>query len=325
MTEPTTNNIGLIIPNTGDLPGAWGTTAVNTNMAAVDGILAGFQNISLSSATTITLTTPGAGSFTPGAGPNQSQNACLYFSGTQTGNAVISLTMPGIYRIWNQCLYSAYYIRLAPVSGPGSTIGAPNGKICTIFFDGTNVNYVDMPDPGTAYDLHGVATRPAWMFGCSTAPYLIKDGSIYSTSVHPVLGSLLGSTFGGNGITTFGVPDELSRVRLPLDTVGTNRITLPVSGISGVTMGSGGGDQNMQSHSHSVSLGFNDPGHTHNKSTSAGGGSSVTWYGGAASGAAPTDGNVTGITFNPSIGTTGNGGSGNVQPAIVSFLPLIKT
>ena len=83
---------GLNTPNTGDLVGAWGTTAVNANMQAVGGMFGGTLNISLSGATTITLTGPSG--LTPGAGPTQQQNFLLTFNGAQTGNAVVLFSRP---------------------------------------------------------------------------------------------------------------------------------------------------------------------------------------------------------------------------------------
>ena len=64
-----------------------------------------------------------------------------------------------------------------------------------------------------------VSTTPVWMQACSVAPYLIKDGSLYSTASYPALAQYLGSTYGGNGLTTFGLPDEPARARIGLDTL----------------------------------------------------------------------------------------------------------
>src|SRR6267154_1661288 len=103
---------GLNTPNTGDLVGAWGTTAVNANMQAVGGMFGGTLNISLSGATTITLTGPSG--LTPGAGPTQQQNFLLTFNGAQTGNAVVLFRRPGIYLISNRCTGTTAYVQLVP-------------------------------------------------------------------------------------------------------------------------------------------------------------------------------------------------------------------
>src|ERR1700722_5561670 len=262
MAEPNTVNRQLVVPLTGDLVGAWGTSALNPNFSQLDGILGGAATISLSSATTFALTI-GTGSITPSGGPNQSSNALLKFTGTLTGNAVIQFSQPGFYIVHNACTVGAFYVQLAPSAGTGSTIGAPPGKKQHVFFDGTSMDYVNMPDPGAAHDLHGATALPPWMTACSVLPYLIKDGSTYSSSVYPQLAAQLGSTFGGNGITTFGVPDERNRARIGLDTNGpgtfSNRLTTAACGFNGQVMGAAGGDQNLASHVHTTT----DPGHSH--------------------------------------------------------------
>ena len=235
MSEPVTNGKTLIIPNTGDLVAAWGTSALNPNFQLIDAMLGGTTSISLSSATTLLLTVPNTtgvwGGFVP-----QHSNSMFSLSGTLTGNAVIQFSLPGFYIINNQCTVGSYYVQLSPATGGGNKIGVAPGKKTHVFFDGTNMDFVSAPDPGTALDLHGYTALPAWMTACTVAPYLIKDGSTYSSSIYPALAAALGSTFGGNGITTFGVPDERARARLALDTVQSlsgatsARITFGVAG-----------------------------------------------------------------------------------------------
>jgi acyl-CoA synthetase (AMP-forming)/AMP-acid ligase II len=94
MTEPTTVNVGYIVPNTGDLPGTWGTAALNPDLVALDGFQGGVQVISVTGSP-ITLTAPAGFTAAPGAGPNQSQNAVLRFTGTQTANVTVGLPLPG--------------------------------------------------------------------------------------------------------------------------------------------------------------------------------------------------------------------------------------
>ena len=323
-------------PSTGSYSGAWGTTVVNTNMASLDGVLGGFSTIALSSATTIALSVPAgaATGLTPGAGPTQSENALIKFTGTLTGTAVIQFTMPGFYIVHNLCGSATVYpIKLSPVSGGGNSIAAPPGRKAHIFYDGTDVDYVDMPEVGSALDLHGVATTPVWMQACSVRPYLVKDGSIYNASAYTALAALLGSTYGGNGVSTFGVPDERARARIALDTLsvatGTyaGRLTAAGSGVNGTTLGAAGGSEFLQTHTHTVT----DPGHVHaihgssqniinNVSVTAPQASGWTSSGGTLFGY--TDSTTAGIS---ATNSTGSGSSQNVMPVIVSFLPLIKT
>ena len=319
MAEPSTPNLGLIVPNTGDLVGSWGTSALNPDFVALDGILGGSVVIPITNAP-VTLGLP-TSSLAPTSGPVQSQNALITFTGTLSGNVVITLGMPGRYVFWNKCTSTTYYVQIAS-SGGGTKVGLPPGKKCSVFHDGTNCDYIDVPDPGTAYDLHGATAIPAWMLACSTLPYLIKDGSTYPIATYTFLGALLSSTFGGDGVTTFGVPDERARMRVPYDPGSTGRMTSPVNASS---MGSNGGEQShtlvtaeIPSHTHAVT----DPGHNHTVTASG-----ATDYGSIAAVAAANQPGVTGTsTTGISIGNTGGGGAhNNVQPSIVSFLALIKT
>jgi len=327
MPEPNTINVALIVPNTGDLTGAWGTAALNPNFSSIDGMLGGVATIALSSATTIALSLP-AGSITPGAGPNQSQNSLIKLTGTLTGNCVLTLGMPGRYVFHNQCTVGTSYVQVTS-SGLGNACGLPPGQKVTIFHDGTNIDYVDAMPVGAALDLHGVTSVPAWITACTVKPYLLKDGTTYSTSVYPALGALLGSTFGGNGATTFGVPDERARMRVAYDTGSTGRMTSPVSG---TTMGSAGGTEThaiavseLPSHTHNASV--TDPGHSHSyqdRDTNFHQDGTSQFTVATATSTHTTGSSTTGITV--SNASTGGGGAMTiVQPTIVSFLALIKT
>jgi microcystin-dependent protein len=317
---PNTTNKGLITPNTGDLVGAWGTSAMNPNFGYLDGLLGGVASIALSSATNLVLSANSA-SITPAAGPFQQNNAMFNLSGTLTGTAALRLTQPGFYIVFNRCVVGAYCVGFAPIGG-GNAIGIPPGIKSWIFFDGTDVDFVNPPYPGTALDLHGATAIPAWMGACTVPPYLIKDGTIYSSSTFPALAAILGSTFGGNGITTFAVPDERARARIALDPGGTGRLTAAVCGFNGTQMGAAGGDQRLTGHTHT------DAGHTHNLTYNA-----ISNAYNAQSGTLHVITQLTGADpftettaiGTASIATTGAGASQNVQPSIVSFLPLIKT
>lgn len=318
-----TLNKGLITPATGDLPGAWGTTAINVNMSNLDGILGGVTTLSLAGASTITLTAA-TSALTPSGGPTQQSNALIKFTGTLTGNNVINFNVPGFYIVENQCAGSySFAVQLKPASGGGKTIGAPPGKKCHVFFDGTDMDYVDMPEVGAALDLHGIYILPVWMQACTVLPYLIKDGLTYSTAAYTALGALLGAQFGGNGVTTFGLPDERNRMRVMVDTNGpgsfSNRITSAGSGINGQLLDAVGGDERLQSHTHTT----NDPGHVHGGIPNNAGGVSALGSFGALPNAtsATTAVATTGITIN----TAGTGSGQNMPPTIVSILALIKT
>ncbi|WP_226623089.1 phage tail protein [Brucella anthropi] len=175
--------------------------------------------------------------------------------------------------------------------------------------------------PGTVMDYAGV-TAPAGYLMCFGQTALISD--------YPALYSVLGTVYGGNGTTTFGIPDARGRSSVGKDNMGgtsAGRITADASGINGATLGATGGLQThtltvaqLPSHSHPV----NDPGHTHPNGVvpnSSGvnyvGAGGNPYYGGAtATGTA-----ITGI----SVQTTGGGEAhNNVQPTII-LNKIIKT
>lgn len=327
MTDPTTPNVGLIVPLTGAQVGAWGTAVINANMSALDGYAGGVLNLSLGAATTITLTTATA-TLTPSAGPYQSANSLIAFSGTLTGNQRIQVAQPGIYRFKNSCTAGTFYIQIAPSTGTGLIVGLPDGETWQVHFDGTNVQLLGLPHVATVLDFC-VATTPAWMNAFTQACYLFCNGAVYSTSLFPTLAARLGSTFGGNGVTTFAVPDFQNRNFIPIDFGGNNRITVAGSGIDGTTFGAAGGSQTLQSHNHTSPV-VTDPGHTHGLTNSTN-----VWHNfaggslGNAGNSGPQDMAVqsatTGITLAANVGTTGAGSSGNIPPGIVGGMRFIKT
>jgi microcystin-dependent protein len=326
MADPTTSNRLLAIPTRGSDSGTW-DLPVNGNSIALDGMFGGVTTISLSSATTLLLSVPSTGSVSAGSGPNQSQNALIVLSGTLTGNCEIKFTLPGFYIVNNKCTVGSSCILLAPSSGTGNIIGAPPGRKCHVFFDGSNMDYVDLPEVGSFMDM-AVSATPVWMSPTanSVLSWLVCDGSLYNVSSYPALGNLVGSTFGGNGLTTFGVPDLRARNRIPLDNQGfngaANRVTAAVSGINGTQWGAAGGDQNVGQHNHTATV--IDPGHFHVLNQQAignsAGGSNTVQIGGNL---LNTNTAVTNISV--AVNTGGLGVGANIPPGLVFGMTFIKT
>jgi microcystin-dependent protein len=318
----------LIIPARGADVGTW-DTPTNANATALGGMLGGLATVGLTNAN-VTLSAP-AGAITPGAGPNQSQNAILRFTGTLTGNCVITLPLPGYYVIDNRCTVGSFYVQLTN-GGGGDVIGVPPGDPVHVYSDGTNVRFVNLPMIGTFMDLCGLSATPAWITACTVPPWLICDGSVYNISAYPFLGAQLGATFGGNGSTTFGVPDLRNRFRAA---VGGARITTAGSGIDGTTMGSVGGNELLPSHSHSFS-GSQTP--------ALNSGNLVQWNGGGnfggttaetASGPNTVPASINGggfnqiqpnvtVTISGTTGATGGGASQNMPPTLITGITLVR-
>src|ERR1700733_15260639 len=237
--DPTTANIALAIPNRGADAGTW-DVPINGDFNSIDGFLGGVQTLSLSNAN-VTLTAP-PGSITPSAGPYQATNAVLRFMDTLTGNVQIKLPLPG--RVLIENLTSGNFTVSFAAATSGEVIATPQGSRMSIYNDGSNVRFdCGIGEiPGKMDFLGGVSALPAWVSACTVPPFLIADGSVYNFTTFPALGALYGGSFGGNGITTFGVPDMRGRVPLAYDGTGT-RITTAGCGINGQTLGAAGGNQ----------------------------------------------------------------------------------
>lgn len=175
--------------------------------------------------------------------------------------------------------------------------------------------------PGTVLDFAGV-----------TAPsgYLMCFGQTVNIVDQPALFAVLGTTYGGNGTTTFGIPDLRGRVSAGKDNMGgtaANRLTGQPNGVNGAVLGADGGAQThtltvaqMPAHGHNVT----DNGHSHNGGASTSG-SGVNYLGSGSNpyfaGVSPTASSTTGI----SIQNNGGGGShNNVQPTFI-LNKIIKT
>ena len=94
-----------------------------------------------------------------------------------------------------------------------------------------------------------------WMFGGNFAPrnWVFCDGQLLAIAQNNALFALLGTTFGGDGRTTFGIPEMSGRVPI-------HKGNGP--GISNYSLGQKGGVDNvtlitaqMPNHSHGVTVG----------------------------------------------------------------------
>jgi microcystin-dependent protein len=231
--EPATTNAGLIIPNQGDLQDTWGTDALNPNFNTLDGYLCGSQIISVSNQP-ITLTAPSGFTPTPSGGPTQAQNQILSFTGSMTANVTVTLPLPGSYIVEN--LTTGNFLLTFAAANAGQVIAIDQGESVRIYNNGTNVRFCDLGRVGAREFWDGITSMPAWVNACTVPPYLLCDGSVYNFSTYPYLGARFKGAFGGNGITTFGVPDLQGRVGLPFDGTGT-RITTAGSGLNGQMLG----------------------------------------------------------------------------------------
>ena len=331
------------MPLTGADVDTWGEVDVNPNMVAIDGLFGGIQTIAATGAAPITLTAPAGFTATPSPGPTQSQNRVLRFTGVLTAGQQVTLPLPGVYVIENLTTGNFVLYFRGAVAGT-EVISVDQGARQTIYNDGSNVRFVDMPRVGSMELWAGITGLPLWAVNCTIKPYLVCDGAVYNFSDFPYLGAKLGSNFGGNGSTTFGVPDLRGRAPLAYDSTGV-RITVSGSGINGLQLGSAGGSQSVtmdasQIPSHFHAAGIYDAGHGHilfGQNYGNGGSNSTPVIGVYRSN--NNDGtltsllsaNVTGVRVNSSNGldTTYSAGGGaahnNMPPAQVAGIWVIKT
>ena len=323
MSEPSTVNCGIIVPNVGDLVNHWGDQALNPDFVAIDGYLGGVQTISVALGP-LPLRLPLGLLPRPGGGPTQAQNAVLKFTGTLTTNVVVTMPLPGMHLIHNLTQGAFSLVLSAP--GAGLSISTQPGTIQRVYNDGTNVYFVDLPAIGSFLDLC-TTTVPAWINACTVPPYLYCNGAGFSGTTYPYLVGIIGGTT---------LPDLRGRARFFFND-STGRITAAVSGVNGDALLSAGGDQGLESHQHAVngSTGTESAIHTHaypSISVQIGNGGAIQYSGpvllplgsgGGANASAPeSTAHIHSMNF--SSGATGAGGGQNMPPATISGITLIR-
>lgn len=298
-------------------------------MVAIDGLIGGVQTISAGAAPII-LTAPAGFTATPGAGPTQSQNRVLRFTGTLTADVRVTLPLPGAYLIDNRT--TGNFVLSFQGATATEVVAIDQGEVVEIYNDGANVRFVNLGRVGKLEFWGGLTAMPAWVTACTVKPYLYADGTIYNISDFPWLGAKYLAKFGGNGITTFGVQDLRGRVPLAYDGTGT-RITAALCGVNGQTMGASGGiagEALTRAHLTNVTIGvtINDPGHFHGYTApapGAGTGTTPNYFQSGATSSTTTTA-VTGISasFNLNGGVTQTV-LNNLQPSQVAGIWVVKT
>lgn len=105
---------------------------------------------------------------------------------------------------------------------------------------------VTVPDPTTGAV---IPTGCVFMFGMSNLPagWLLCDGTLKQITTYPALFAAVGVNFGGDGVTTFGVPNLVDRFP-----VGASS-SKPISGIPGGSSTKAIGVANLPPHAHDMS------------------------------------------------------------------------
>lgn len=220
---PTTVNRKLSIPGTGTEVGVWGANDLNPNFAIIDAISGSVATLGLAGSGPITLTDA------------QQQVAIIRLTGALVANVAVTVTEPAFWIIDNQTTGN-FVVTIGGATG--SVIATAQGSRTTVAYDGTNAGFVDQGEPGT-YKKFAVSTVPLWITACTVNPYLPCQGGTFLGATYPALAALLGTTFGGNGITTFGLPDLQGRANFDIDN-GAGRLTNATMSTNGTIGGAGG-------------------------------------------------------------------------------------
>ena len=145
------------------------------------------------------------------------------------------------------------------------------------------------------------------MFGGNFAPrgWAQCDGQLLAISQNSALFSILGTTYGGDGRTTFGLPDLRGRVAMH-----------PGSGpgLTPRSLGQKSGSENVTLQASQI------PGHSHNMRGNSGQPNETNPENGFPANSAATDKDLYSSTSNVSMGATAlNSGGGQQHPNIQPF------
>ena len=121
--------------------------------------------------------------------------------------------------------------------------------------------YVDAAvGAGTGGGTAPVGTVSAWAGLAAPAGWLLCDGSVYNVVSYPVLGALVTSTYGGNGVTTFAVPDLRNKFVYGYDPA--NSVSKPLNATGGAeTVALATAE--LASHAHTLSAHSHTVDHSH--------------------------------------------------------------
>lgn len=305
MVSTFTPNLQIEQPARGDDVGTW-DTPVNGNMTIIDLVGGGIATQSLNNSNIV-------------LSAAQFRSKGITFNSTLTGSVTITFptSFTKSYEFFNACTgSSAFTITLETTAAGGQVICCPPGQWFECVNDGTNIKFKNFGGPiGTYFDYCG-SSSPAWNDGCTVPPYVVCDGTSFSSGTYPLLTMILGGTT---------KPDARGRVRATLNQT-TTRMLSSNGGVDGTTLLAAGGvdsvtlaTSQIPSHTHGVT----DPSHSHsiNGGTTEGSQSGVQGESNGNSNIATTNGATTGIT----IQSAGGGAlHTNAQPTYIGGITLLR-
>jgi len=293
-----TPNLGLETPAHLSLPGSW-DSPTNNNWGVVDKTWGGVLTVPLASSP-VTISSTDA------------QNKIIVFTGTLGSSVTVTLPSVGSHHIVlnSTAFTNSFVVKLT--CGGGTQIALPQNDPIHVVTDGTNTYFVGLERIGAYVDF-GCSSVPLWITSCDVPPYLLGDGSSFSPVTYPILAGLYGGTT---------LPDTFGRARFNMNH-GSGRL---VDNLNGNTLFAGGGNEHTQSHNHGSGGGPTPTQSPHNHPYSR-----FTTGSGSGVNSAPTvyliasTGDNTGDAIaNITLTTFGSGSSGNMPPAYVGGITMIR-
>lgn len=325
-----TANKGYFLPTVGGDPNVWGGY-INQTTTLIDTNLGGTATVNVAGSANITATS------------TQAQNLVQKLTGTLTDSIKYIVPATGSFYIVNNATTGAFTVTVV-TSAVGSTgVVVPQGQSMHVYSDATNIYPANGPSALPTFGQVPVgAGMPYWGTSAPTG-WILAFGQSLGTATCPALFTAIGTTYGGSG-SNFNAPDMRGRLAIAKDDMGgsaANRITSGVSGITGTTLGSAGGDQHAQADTITTSLSGSvtasststptDPGHSHTVPSlviNNTGSSNLAAAGVLGISTATTSTSTTGITVATTTTITNTmaasssssltGATQNVQPGIVS-------
>jgi microcystin-dependent protein len=360
MSSTYSTNLAIELMGAGEQAGNWGSTT-NTNLGTlIEQAISGYTTQAVVTGTDTTITIPNGATGVArnmfieltGTGGTSTNlivpaNKKLYFIYNNTSTAITvkvsgqtGVSVPAAAKM--VLVSNGTDVVVATNYMSSLTLGSTTAY--TLLTGGTTANspIQSVASAGTSGQLltsNGASALPSFQtlvtftpgmlmpYAAASAPsgWLLCYGQAVSRSTYADLFAVISTTYGvGDNSTTFNLPDFRGRSAFGKDDMGgtaASRLTTAGSGVDGATLGTGGGSQLTQQHTHTVT----DSGHTHSINTKAGsqpleGGKFSSAYGWYNDQTTTTASATTGITN----ANYGSGTSQNVPPALVVTY-IIKT
>lgn len=217
MTTTPTSNKALTQITAGTESGTWGPF-VNATTSLLDNAFGATATVPVNNSNVIL---------------SSAQYQCngITFTGTLGANITVTLPSVGSFYTVKNLVTNPTAFQVVLTAGAGQKIGVPWGQPVGIMTDGVNVKFRNLRKVGTYIDFASSAV-PDWINHCTIPPYLLCDGSAFSSATYPYLSDILKPVFGSNV-----VPDCRGRTRFSLDD-GTGRFTVAGSSQVGAVGGS---------------------------------------------------------------------------------------